>query len=255
MSLENYAYIRDLAIEKVRVDGRKPDERRQIKIKTGVINHSDGSACVELGKTKVLAGVKLLPGIPFPDRPNEGGLIVNFEASELASNYPSDRIIYSVEVGRVTDRGIRESNIIDLKKLVVEPGKTALFVYVDCYAINNDGNLLDACNIACLTALVNARCVMEGHGEERLPLPLNLDNLSISHTFGKIDRTIFFDPDMIEENIEDARLTIGAGNGVINSMQKGKSGAFTPEEVDACVERALAHRHEVKDLILGHHSK
>jgi exosome complex component RRP42 len=245
--MDNYDYIREIAKKKMRLDGRKSDERRHLSIKTGVINHSDGSALVELGGTKALAGVKVLPGEPFPDRADEGGLIVNFEASELANNYESDRIMYSVEVGRVTDRGIRESNIIDLKKLVIEAGKKVLFVYIDIFAINNDGNLLDVANIAALSALVNAVYKIEG-SEEKVPLPLNLDKLAISHTFVKISDTILLDPSVSEENAADTRLSIAVGE-KINSMQKGGSGFFTAEDVDYCAGIAFAKKEEVKNLL------
>lgn len=248
MSIENYDYIRELATKSVRVSGRKEMEGRMLTIKNNVINHSDGSALVEIGGTKVLAGVKVLPGTPFPDRADEGGLIVNFEASELGNNYPSDRITYSVEVARVTDRGIRESNLIDMKKLVLEVGKTALFVYIDVFTLNNDGNLLDACNIAALSALLNARYKVEGK-EEKVALPLNHHKLAISYTFVKIDNAIFYDPDMLEENVADARLTFGVSD-KINSIQKGKSGFFTPEEIDFCAGKAFELRDEIKNLLM-----
>ena len=248
MSIENYAYIKEMAEKSVRADGRKEMERRHLVIKNGIINHSDGSAYVELGGTKVLAGVKVLPGEPFPDRADEGGLIVNFEASELASNYPSDRIIYSVEVGRVTDRGIRESHLIDMKKLVIEVGKKVLFVYIDMFALNNDGNLLDAANIAALSALLNVKYKAEG-SEEKISLPINHEKLSISHSFAKVGNVILYDPNLAEENVEDARLSIAVSDGV-NSMQKGRSGFFTPEEVDYCIGKAFELQHEIKTLLM-----
>lgn len=249
MSLENYEYVKEMAAKSIRLDGRKEMERRNLTIKNGVINHSDGSAYLELGGTKVLAGVKVLPGEPFPDRADEGGLIVNFEASELGSHYPSDRIMYSVEVARVTDRGIRESNLIDMKKLVIEVGKKVLFVYIDVFALNNEGNLLDACNIAALSALLDAKYKVEGQ-EQKLSLPLDHKKLAISHTFVKMGKSIFYDPTSMEENIADARLTIGVGE-KINSIQKGGSGFFTPEEVDMCAGKAFELRREIEALLMN----
>lgn len=41
----------------IRLDGRKPDELRSIKLEVGVIPNADGSAYVEHGKNKILAGV------------------------------------------------------------------------------------------------------------------------------------------------------------------------------------------------------
>lgn len=41
----------------LRVDGRRPNELRQIKCKLGVFSQPDGSAYLEQGNTKVLAAV------------------------------------------------------------------------------------------------------------------------------------------------------------------------------------------------------
>ena len=41
----------------LRLDGRKPDELRPVKVQVGVISRADGSAYIEHGKNKILAGV------------------------------------------------------------------------------------------------------------------------------------------------------------------------------------------------------
>jgi exosome complex component RRP41 len=41
----------------LRLDGRKPDELRPVKLEVGVIPNADGSAYIEQGKNKIFAGV------------------------------------------------------------------------------------------------------------------------------------------------------------------------------------------------------
>ncbi len=41
----------------LRLDGRKPDELRPVKLEVGVIPNADGSAYIEQGKNRILAGV------------------------------------------------------------------------------------------------------------------------------------------------------------------------------------------------------
>ncbi|MBC7130623.1 exosome complex exonuclease Rrp41, partial [Candidatus Bathyarchaeota archaeon] len=41
----------------IRLDGRKPEELRPLKIEVGVLSNADGSAYIELGKNKILAAV------------------------------------------------------------------------------------------------------------------------------------------------------------------------------------------------------
>ncbi|MEM0087251.1 MAG: hypothetical protein QXU16_03240, partial [Candidatus Micrarchaeaceae archaeon] len=78
-------YIRELLNKNSREDSRKFDEYRNIRITPGVIEHAEGSAQVDLGFTKVLAGVKLDVDTPMPDKPDEGNLIVSAELLPLAS--------------------------------------------------------------------------------------------------------------------------------------------------------------------------
>ena len=92
-----------------RMDGRGLDQLRELKIETGVIPKANGSARVTLGNTQIIAGVKIATGIPFPDTPDKGFLMVNWEILALSSPYaeagpPSPE---AIELARVVDRGVR----------------------------------------------------------------------------------------------------------------------------------------------------
>ncbi|MCD6088971.1 exosome complex protein Rrp42, partial [Candidatus Bathyarchaeota archaeon] len=142
-----------------RLDGRGLLDYRPIQIETGIIEKAEGSARVRIGKTEVVAGVKIEIGEPFPDRPDEGVLTTNAEFVPLASpefeaGPPTED---SVELARVVDRGIRESKAIDLKKLCIIPGKKVFIVFIDIYVLNHDGNLIDASALAALAALTNTK--------------------------------------------------------------------------------------------------
>src|SRR3989338_4474494 len=154
---ERYAY--ELIQKGMRIDERKFDEFRKIKIRTDVSNKAEGSAHVTLGETQVIAGVKLKTGEPYPDTPNEGTLIVSAEFTPLASpefesGPPGED---AIELARVVDRGIRESKTIEMEKLVITPGEKVRSVFVDIYIIDNQGNLMNAAALAALSALLNAR--------------------------------------------------------------------------------------------------
>ena len=62
---------------------------------------------------------------------------------------------FAIELARVVDRGLRHCGYVDFKKLSVEGGK-AYVLWVDLYVINDDGNLVDAANLAAVAALKNA---------------------------------------------------------------------------------------------------
>ncbi len=149
----------DMISKGKRIDDRGIDSYRNIRIEAGLIEKANGSAQVHLGKSKVLVGVKVQVGEPFPDTPDEGVLTVNAELVPLASpsfepGPPSEE---AIELARVVDRGIRESKALDVKSLVLEKGKKVQVVYVDVYVLDHDGNLIDAAAMAALTALINAK--------------------------------------------------------------------------------------------------
>src|SRR3989338_8961609 len=149
--IDNSKTIAELAKQNQRLDGRTLHEYRQpIKIETGISWTAEGSAMVQIGKTVVMAGVKLSIEKPYNDTPDEGGIMVNAELLPLSSpEYePGPPGIKAVELARVIDRGIREAKAIDLKKLCTTPGEKAWFVTIDIITINDAGNLFDAAGLA-----------------------------------------------------------------------------------------------------------
>ncbi len=253
----------DLVSSGKRIDERGAESYRPIQIQVGVIEKANGSAQVFLGKSKVLAGIKVETGEPFPDTPDEGVLTVNAELVPLASpsfeaGPPGEA---AIELSRVVDRGIRESKAVDLKTLVIQKGKKVQVVYVDIYVLDHDGNLIDAAAMAALAALINSKVAkMELKGDEVITKPghhaLPLNNFPVAVTFAKIDKTIVVDPSLQEEQVMNARLTVTIEkNGNICAMQKGGLSGFTTEElkrvVHLAVERAAENRARIMAAAKG----
>ncbi|HVO77964.1 MAG TPA: exosome complex protein Rrp42 [Methanomassiliicoccales archaeon] len=221
-----------------RVDGRAWDEYRPVSIQTNVIDSAEGSARVKIGNTDVLVGVKMSVGEPFADTPDKGVLSTNAELIPLASptfeSGPPDE--NSIELARVTDRGIRESQMVDLEKLCIEPGKEVWIMFTDVYVLDYDGNLFDAAFLGAMAALrttiVPAKANDKG---EDYPLPVR--HVPISVTAVKIENSILVDPTLDEEKVAEARLTVTTDeNGDLRAMQKGLDGALTLEQVYKVIE-------------------
>ena len=100
-----------------RFDGRKPEEFRKIEIETDISNKAEGSARVKMGKTEVIVGIKMNVTEPYPDSPDKGNLIVSAELLPLSSpRFESGPPKFpAIELGRLTDRAIRESKFIDFE--------------------------------------------------------------------------------------------------------------------------------------------
>ena len=231
--------IRKYLSEGKRFDGRKPHEFRKLKIETEVSNKAEGSARVRLGNTEVIVGVKMDVGTPYPDSQDKGNLIVSTELLPLSSSRfeagpPS---IESIELARIIDRMIRESKYIELEKLCIKEGEKVWNVYIDIYAMNTDGNLLDAAGIGAVAALKTAKMPKYDKKEEKVlfgewtdeNVPLKIFQ-PFSISFHKIDGQFIVDPTQEEEDVSETRVTIGCYDGIISSMQKGDHTTLSIEE-------------------------
>lgn len=251
-------YVTELSEKGIRSDGRKLLEfRKPINIEYDVSENAEGSATVTIGKTRVVCGIKMNVGEPYPDRPDEGTMIVSAEFAALSSPdfEPGAPGEASIELARIVDRGIRESGAIDVKKLCIKSGEKVWFVFIDIYVQNHDGNLIDAAALAAIAALMHSKFPKlkddetidyKEHTKEKLPTA----HKPIACTLTKIGTKIFLDASVDEENVSDARITITSDeNQNINALQKGGTTGMSPEEIDTCVDIALEKAKELRSLI------
>ncbi|TET01394.1 MAG: exosome complex protein Rrp42 [Hadesarchaea archaeon] len=239
-------YIADLAREGKRIDTRTMDQFREVSVEVGPIKSAQGSALVKVGKTQVVAGIKVEHAEPFPDKPDNGMLVVNAELLPLASptfepGRPSEN---AIELARVVDRGIRESNAIDLDKLVIKSGEDVWAVFIDIYVLDHDGNLIDASAFAAIAALLNAK----PPEDEAWTLPeFPIQKRPVAVTVAKINSKLMIDPCLDEEGVMDARITIATiEDGSICAVQKGGIGCFSREELEQAYEMARAEGAELR---------
>ncbi|MEM4703031.1 MAG: exosome complex protein Rrp42 [Candidatus Pacearchaeota archaeon] len=206
--------ISELLEKNKRLDGRTPLEFREIKVEFNVSSHAEGSVHVKIGDTEVIAGTKLDLLEPFTDTPDEGILIVGAELQPLASEKfelgPPD--IKAIKLARVVDRAIRESGFIDFKKLCLKKGELVWGIFLDIYAINDAGNLIDASALAGVLALMNTYIpeiennkVKYGELTQK-KLPLNEPPITI--TAYKIGDSFIIDPCSEEEEASVLQLSI-----------------------------------------------
>jgi len=260
----NKKQIASLLKDGKRSDGRGLFDFRDIEIETGISNNAEGSARVRLGKTEVIVGVKMGVQEPYSDHPDQGTLMVGMEFNPICGErYESGPPrINAIEVARVVDRGIRESGFIDWKKLCIKEGEKVWSVMIDIYAINDDGNILDAAAMGAVAALRVAKFPVYDKKEEKVkfgeftkdPLPLT-NNIPFSMTFHKIGDNIFADPNRDEEDTSEVRLTLAISkpkkDKIINAMQKGGEGFISGDDLDKIVGSA----EKIYDKVFGEISK
>ncbi len=241
--------ITDLLKQGKRLDGRAHDEQRPLTIETGVIPKANGSARVKLGNTEVITGVKIQPDKPFPDLGDKGILICTAEILPLADpnvepGPPTEDVI---ELARVVDRGIRETEMIDLHQLVLLEDKSVVGIFIDSSIIDAAGNLFDACSYASVAAVLSS-AIPKYEIKEEVPVLVEgvtskppVQTLPVSVTMARIGDYIVVDPSKEEEACMDARITITTNSeGNICALQKGGDDGFSVDQLLKCSEMALA---------------
>lgn len=241
--------ILELLKQGKRVDGRSFEEQRPLTIETGVIPKANGSARVKLGNTEVITGVKVQPDKPFPDLGDKGILICTAEILPLADPLvepgpPTEEVI---ELARVVDRGIRETEMIDLHQLVLLENKSVVGIFIDSSVIDSAGNLFDACSYASVAGVLSSTIPKYEMKDDAPTLVEGVTSkppvktLPVSVTMARIDDYILVDPSREEEACMDARITITTNSdGNICALQKGGDDGFTVEQLMKCSELALA---------------
>jgi len=263
-------YLAKLAQQGKRADDRKFDEFRNIEIETNLISKAEGSARVKIGNTQVVAGIKMAMGDPYPDTPDSGVMVTAAELIPLASpdfesGPPREN---AIELARVVDRGIRESEVIEVDKLCIEPGEKIWMVFIDIHILDFDGNLFDAASLAALAALMTTKVPVERLKpallklQEKFPsikkyldanptdYPLPLKEPPVSCTSVKYNGVVVLDPSLDEEETAEARLTVATDkNGDIRAMQKGLNGSFTREEIQKVIKASVDNGKKIREQL------
>jgi len=244
-------FIRELAEKSQREDGRGMLDYRPIQVQKGFAPNAEGSALAQIGKSKVLAGIKFDVMTPFADRPTEGVVMVNAEFSPVAhpefrAGPPGEN---SIELARVVDRGIRSAKVVNVDNMLVAEGKVQ-GIFIDLYILDHDGNLIDTAALAAMAALKDAKVpkfeegkIVRGSNAGSIPL----QDIVLSTSFEKIGKSIMVDATDAEEIASAGRLSLSTANDEkICSSQKSGAVGFSKDEYLQMVDWAMEKR---KDLI------
>ena len=257
MYRELRTHIISLLNANTRLDGRKLTEyRKPVEVEYGVVKTAEGSARVKIGETEVIVGVKMEVGESYPDTPDEGTIIVGAELLPLSN--PEFELgppgLQAIELARVVDRGIRESKAINFKKLCVEPGEKVWILLIDVCSLNDAGNLFDASSLAALAALKDAKFpAFDGEKvdyKQKTDKKLPLEKLPIAVTVIKIGDKFIVDPDIEEEKVTDARLTVSSiEDGALCALQKGGDFPLTIEDIEKMLDIGIKKGEELRGYL------
>ena len=243
MNITSKLHLLKALQKNTRYDGRKKEEFRDVEVEFGASHCAEGSARVKIGKTEVIAGVKMAIETPYPDTPDKGNLMVNAELLPASNpafepGPPGDK---AIEISRVIDRGIRESKAVEFEKLCIEKGEKVWSVMIDICTINDDGDLLDVSALAAMAALIDTRFpevvddVVDYNKKTDKKLPLV--RLPVTVTVYKIGDNMIVDPIPDEEQVYDSRLSVAlTEKDEISAMQKGGDEPLSMDEISKMID-------------------
>ncbi|HEU4724248.1 MAG TPA: ribonuclease PH [Candidatus Eisenbacteria bacterium] len=139
-----------------RVDGRKVDELRPVKITRGYLKNAEGSAMIEMGGTRVLCAATVEERVP-PWLRNTGRGWVTAEYSMLPRS-SHDRIAREVNRGHVGGRTHEIQRLIgrSLRAVTNLEALGERQILIDCDVIEADGGTRTAAITGSFIALVDA---------------------------------------------------------------------------------------------------
>jgi len=205
----------------IRCDGRKIDEPRKIMIKAGVLKNADGSAYIEFGENKILAGV-------FGPRDVHPKHMADTDTGIL-------RCRYHMEPFSVTERknpapSRREIEISKVIKEALEPAvmlenfpRTAVDVFIE--VLQADGGTRCAALDAASVALADAGIPMR--------------DMVSACAAGKVADTIILDVNNEEDQAGQADMPIGYMPNLNKITLLQLDGVLSPEEYKKCIETGI----------------
>ena len=205
----------------LRVDGRKPNELRPIKMEVGILSNADGSAYIEQGKSKILAAVygprEVHPRhLALPDR----ALLrcryhmAPFSVEERKSPAPSRR---EIELSKVIKEALEPA--VFLEKFP----RTSIDIFIE--VLQADGGTRCAGTTVAALALADAGIPMR--------------DLVVACAAGKVDGVLVLDLNDLEDKEGEADLPVAymPNLGLVSLLQM--DGLLTIEEFKQALNLAI----------------
>jgi ribonuclease PH len=221
----------------VRIDGRAARDLRPLKVELGYLEWAEGSALLEMGKTRVLVSASFEPRVPrFVQGTGSGWVTAEYAMLPRATSIRTPR---EVQAGRPSGRTQEIQRLVgrSLRSITALERMGESTIWIDCDVLQADGGTRTASITAGYLAL--AQAVRRLAADGAMPADVLTDHVA-AVSAGIVQDDLFLD--LAYE--EDARAEVdfnvvmtGAGRLVeVQGTAEGKP--FTREQLDALVELA-----------------
>ena len=189
----------------MRIDGRRPDQLRPVRITPDFIPHAEGSVLIEIGRTRVICTASVEESVPmFLRGSNKGWITAEYSMLPRATESRTPREASlgrksgrTQEIQRLIGRSLRTS--IDLDRL----GERT--IWVDCDVIEADGGTRTASITGAYVAMIQAMSRLVAIGSiDEVPVRCNLAATSV----GIIDGVPMLDLNYSEDSNADVDFNV-----------------------------------------------
>ncbi|MEE1649660.1 ribonuclease PH [Brachybacterium sp. J144] len=224
-----------------RVDGRTPEQLREVRITRDWLDHAEGSALIEFGRTRVLCAASFTEGVPrWKKGSGSGWVTAEYAMLPRSTNTRSDRESVKGRIGgrtheisRLIGRSLRA--VIDLDAL----GENT--IQLDCDVLQADGGTRTAAITGAYVALADA--ISWGKRHSSIPAAKDVLTDSVSAiSVGIVDGRPLLDLEYREDvRAETDMNVVVTGAGSFVEVQGTAEGApFDRAELGTLLDLATA---------------
>jgi ribonuclease PH len=219
----------------VRIDGRKNDQLRTIKIQKDFIIYPEGSVLISWGNTKVICNASLEEKVPpFLKGTNQGWITAEYS---MLPRSTQTRMIREATQGRLSGRTQEIQRLIG-RSLRASVDMTKLgerTIWIDCDVIQADGGTRTASITGSYVAIVLAirRALEKGILNED---PLKTQVAAVS--LGVVNNEILLDLNYEEDSSceIDINLVMDSDGRIVEIQGTGERGLLTKSQLDKIIK-------------------
>jgi ribonuclease PH len=235
-------------------ENRKSNELRPVKITTNWVEHGEGSALIEFGKTRVLCIASFTPSVPrWMEGKGNGWVTAEYSMLPRATHTRSDRESVkgkqsgrTQEISRLIGRSLRAS--VDMSAL----GENT--IVIDCDVLQADGGTRTAAITGGFVALAQAIEWGKKHGHiapDRKVILQPVSAISVGVVAGKPSLDLEYTEDVSADT--DMNIVATADGNFVEVQGTAEGVPFSRAMLDELLDLGIAgcqelHQHQLKAL-------
>lgn len=234
-------------MDKSRIDGRKFDELRKIKLTRDFNKYAEGSVLVEFGETKLICTASIEDKVPqFKKGSGEGWVTAEYDMLPRATSTRNNRDRNTLringranEIQRLIGRSLR--SVMDFKVL----GERT--ITIDCDVIQADGGTRTAAITGGFVALMDA-CVKLVNSKQISEIPIKdfVAAVSVGYVNGAELLDLCYQED--SKATVDMNVVMTASGQFIEVQATGEESPFSREILDKLIELAKNGIEKIIDI-------